>query len=100
MSENADTKPIPKTFYEWCQLLRKLRLKVGPYESFKEESFQHALKPGTLGKVSYGMWDHHTNTGYINWDKVEGIVPATKSPGTDNVRPAPPIPDGDKDWDL
>jgi hypothetical protein len=95
MSENADTKPIPKTYYEWLLLLNELRLKVGPCEAFKDERFNHALKPGTLGNVSYGMWDHKTNTGYISWEKLESIG----KPKPIEVTPAPPIKDGNKEWD-
>jgi hypothetical protein len=89
-------KPIPKTFYEWLMILKDHRLKAGPLEAFQDERFQHAVKPGTIGNVSFGMWDHKTNTGYINWDRVE----APPSPVPVNVLSAPPIPDGDKEWDM
>jgi hypothetical protein len=91
----AEEKPVPKTFYEWAMLLRKLRLKVGPYETFKEDLFSHALKPGTIGNVSFGMWDHRTNTGYIEWDRYESIGKPKKI----EVTPSPPIKDGNKEWD-
>jgi hypothetical protein len=91
-----DEKPVPKSFYEWCLILRQLRLKIGPYETFKDEIFTHALKPGTLGQVSYGMWDHKTGTGYISWEKIEAH---TGGPKHIEVTPAPPIKDGNKEWD-
>ena len=91
-------KTVPKTYYDWLMLLKANRLKVGPCEAFGEERFNHALKPNTLGKVSYGMWDHRTNTGYIAWEKLEEDAKHVTRPI--DVTPAPPIPDGDKEWDL
>jgi hypothetical protein len=89
-------KEPPKTYYEWLMRLNELRLKVGPCEAFQDERFNHALKPGTLGNVSYGMWDHKTNTGYISWEKLEAHAGAVKRI---EVAPAPPIQDGNKEWD-
>jgi hypothetical protein len=86
----------PTTYYRWLLLLKKLRLKVGPCEAFQDERFNHALKPGTLGDVSYGMWDHKTNTGYISWEKIEAHTGGAKHI---EVTPAPPIKDGNKEWD-
>jgi hypothetical protein len=43
------------------------------------------------GTISYGMWDHRTNSGFLDPDK---------SAPKQEIREAPPIPDGDKDWDL
>jgi hypothetical protein len=88
-------KETPKSYYEWLLLLNKLRLKVGPCESFQDERFNHALKPGTIGNVSYGMWDHKTNSGYISWEKLQ----AHAGPKRIEVAPAPAIKDGNKEWD-
>jgi hypothetical protein len=81
--------------------LKRLKLKCGPLEAFQESRFNHALRPGSIGNVSYGMWDHRTDTGYIDVDRLEAHqkASATKT-RTDNIAPAPPIKDGDKDWDM
>ena len=105
-------KEPPKTYYEWLMRLNELRLKCGPLEAFKDSRVHHALKPGTIGNVSYGMWDHQTQTGYLEWDRIEADAkrdealknapPPAASGGageapslTDRIKPAPPIPDGD-----
>jgi hypothetical protein len=110
-------KETPKTYYEWLMRLNEHRLKCGPLEAFKDSRVHHALKPGTIGNVSYGMWDHQTQTGYLEWDRIEadqkreealknaaprqsGDTSSSGSSLTDRIKPAPPIPDGDKDWDL
>lgn len=84
---------VPKTFYEFLMLLNEHRLKVGPVEAFKEERYSHALGRNTVGRVSYGMWDHKTNAGFIDLDRVREHQKAA-------VKDAPAIPDGDKEWDL
>lgn len=85
----------PPTFYDWLMELNRLRLKAGPLEAFKDERFQHALSRTAsgvgAGTISYGMWDHRTNSGFVN--------PDVSQPKAE-VKPAPPIPDGDKEWDL
>lgn len=92
--------PTPKTYYQWLMLLTANGLKCGPLQSFKDARVHHAIKPNTLGNVSFGMWDHQTDTGFIDWDKLtEGTRRATPPPPREVV-PAPPIPDGDKEWDL
>jgi hypothetical protein len=95
----SEEKPVPKSFYEWCMLCRRLRLKVGPYETFKDEVFTHALRPGTQ-QASFGMWDHKTNSGYIAYEKLEAGAHLPRAISQDGIRPAPPIPDGDKEWDM
>lgn len=75
-------------------LLNAHRLKVGPVEAFKEERYSHALGRNTVGRVSYGMWDHKTNTGFIDLDRVQ------EHAKNQAIKDAPAIPDGDKDWDL
>ena len=92
---------VPKSFYEWLMELKRLKLKCGPLEAFKEERVNHALKPGSIGNVSYGMWDHRTNSGYLDVDRLETHQKAAAArTRTDDIAPAPPIPDGNKDWDM
>jgi hypothetical protein len=85
----------PTTFYDWLMAVKAAGLKCGPLEAFKDERYCHALAksaaPMATGTISYGMWDHRTNTGFLN--------PDVSQPKTE-VKPAPPIPDGDKEWDL
>ena len=76
----------PATFYDWLMLLNHHRLKCGPLEAFQNERFHHAL--GRVDRQSYGFWDHRSNTGYLEPDKVFTV----------DVKPAPPIPEGDREW--
>ena len=86
---------VPKTFYDWLMAVKAAGLKAGPLEAFKEERYQHAVAksaaPMASGTISYGMWDHRTHTGFLNPDI---------SQPKQEVKSAPPIPDGDKEWDL
>ena len=81
-------------------LLKAHGLKCGPLEAFKDSRVNHALKPNTVGQVSYGMWNHEAagtgGSGYLDWDRLEAEA---KRPARE-VAPAPPIPDGSKEWDL
>lgn len=86
---------VPKTFYEFLMLLNEHRLKVGPVEAFKDERFSHALGRNTIGRVSYGMWDHKTCTGFLDMDKV-----LEHKARDERIKAAPPIADGDKEWDV
>jgi hypothetical protein len=100
-SDKSMENITPKYFYDWLMLLKANGLKVAPLEAFKDSRVTHALKPNTLGNVSYGMWDHRAEpnggSGYLNWDLIERDM-ARKA--VREIAPAPPIPDGNKDWDL
>lgn len=85
-------KITPKTYYEWLMVLNQHRLKVAPMESFGDERFNHAVARGAASSsFSYGMWCHRTDTGWVDPD---ALRPKKE------VTPAPPIPDGDKEWDV
>jgi hypothetical protein len=76
----------PATFYDWLMLLHEHRLKCGPLEAFDGERFHHAI--GRFDRQSYGFWDHRTQTGYLEPDKVF----------VREVTPAPPVSDTDPEW--
>jgi hypothetical protein len=86
---------VPKTFYDWLMAVKAAGLKAGPLEAFKDERFNHAVAKTAAGvssgAFSYGMWDHRTNSGFLD--------PERSKPKAE-VTPAPPIKDGDKEWDL
>jgi hypothetical protein len=84
----------PKYFYDWLMAIKATgTLKCGPLEAFKEERFNHAIsrKAGAGANLSFGMWDHRTNTGWLDPDRAQP---------KEDIKPAPAIPDGDKEWDL
>lgn len=85
------TEIKPKTFYDWLMLLNQHGLKCGPLEAFRESRTHHALSR-TNGRLTFGLWDHQSNTGFLNPDGL--VVPAKE------IKEAPPVADGDKEWDL
>lgn len=87
-------KITPQSFYEWLMLLNAHHLKCGPLEAFKDSRVHHAISR-TDSKITYGFWDHQTNTGYLDLDQSQAPKPEVKE-----ILAAPPIPDGDKEWDL
>lgn len=88
-------KITPKTFYDWLMAVKAAGLKCGPLESFQDERYHHAIAKSAsgmaTGTISYGMWDHRTDAGWLD---------AERSAPKAEVKPSPPIPDGDKEWDL
>lgn len=86
----------PKTFVEWVKEVRANGLKVGPLEGGSDNPINHALAKNSIGNVSFGFWDHAGNLGHIDLDRATQRHPqAVKR----EVAPAPPIPDGSRDWD-
>jgi hypothetical protein len=83
----------PKTFYEWVREVRRLKLYVGPFEGIHGDMVQHALSPSTHGRVSFGLWDHQGNVGFIDMDKVDADKARV-------IKPAPPIDGKSSEWDL
>lgn len=93
----------PKYFYDWLMLLKANGLKAAPLEAFKDSRITHAIKPNTIGNVSYGMWDHRAEgtggSGFLNWERIEADKDLVRAKER-AIAPAPPIPDGNKDWDM
>jgi hypothetical protein len=96
--EIAMANITPKTFYDWLMAVKAAGLKCGPLEAFQDERFNHALSKGAVphghGTISFGMWDHRTNAGFLDPDRSQLKTELRE------IKPAPPIPDGDKEWDL
>lgn len=89
----------PKTYYDFLIQVKRLKLKLGPLEGAGDAMVNHALSRQN-SSLTCGFWDHQANAGYIDLDKVALVHRADAAVKALEVKPAPPIPDGDKDWDL
>jgi hypothetical protein len=81
----------PATYYEWLLLIQRHHLRLGPLERAGGSLVNHALDP-TNRTISIGFWDHQSGTGLLDVDAIGAPRPVV-------VQPAPPIPDGNPDWD-